>query len=726
MNELKYDVLKKFFGYEQFRDGQEQLIDSVLNGEDVLGIMPTGAGKSLCFQVPALVFSGITLVVSPLISLMKDQVSALVQAGVRAAYINSSLTERQVRLALQNARNGVYKIIYIAPERLETYDFLNFACNAEISMLTIDEAHCISHWGQDFRPSYIKIIEFIEKLPKRPIVSAFTATATPRVREDIIDLLKLKSPKILVTSFDRKNLYFEVQQPKDKFLTLTRYLSSNNEKSGVVYCSTRNTVEEVCEKLISSGFNATRYHAGLSDKERHDNQDDFLFDKAQIMVATNAFGMGIDKSNVSFVVHYNMPKSIESYYQEAGRAGRDGENAECILLYNAQDLRTNLWLIENSKDIEYPDIETEKMLKERDRQRLKEMNLYCNITECLRGYILNYFGEDYNVNCENCSSCNSSFEVVDVTDEAKKILSCVYRVRERYGIKMIIDVLRGSKNSRIYALELNKLPTFGVSNLSENMLKSIISHLVLNDYIFTTNDEYPIVKLGSRANDILRNNATVHMKVAKATEIEIRHAKELDAKKPIDRRLFDKLKELRLDIANEQKVPAFVVFADSTLTDLCIKKPSSDNELLQVSGIGQVKLEKFGGRILKTIKQFFSTHKEQQLTGGNNFSDELYFNGVVVSDEEVTISVIADRLNCIQLQHGQKKVTAAKLNDWLVSIGMLCVVKKHGQAFKISTEDGQLSGITTKEKEVGEETYFVNYYSRQAQEMIIRRLVKTE
>jgi ATP-dependent DNA helicase RecQ len=340
--------------------------------------MPTGAGKSICFQIPALVLDGITLVISPLISLMKDQVNSLTQVGIKAAYINSSLTQAQYYAALDNAEKGIYKIIYIAPERLLTDEFLSFAHKTNISMVTIDEAHCISQWGQDFRPSYMKITDFINNLKTRPVISAFTATATNEVKLDIINMLKLKEPKVLVSGFDRKNLYFEVQKPEDKFKALIKFLKDKKDKNGIVYCSTRKTVEDVCDKLCEAGYNATRYHAGLGDNERRNNQDDFIFDKVQIIVATNAFGMGIDKSDVSFVVHYNMPKNIESYYQEAGRAGRDGAPAACILFYSGADVRTNLFMIESNKDVEYQDDITEILIKERDRQRLKEMTYYCH------------------------------------------------------------------------------------------------------------------------------------------------------------------------------------------------------------------------------------------------------------------------------------------------------------------------------------------------------------
>ena len=402
------ETLKKYFGYDTFRIGQKTLIDYILSGRDALGIMPTGGGKSLCFQIPALMASGMTLVVSPLISLMKDQVNALTKSKIAAAFINSSLSERQVAKALYNAENRMYKLIYIAPERLLSQSFLAFAKSAQIFMVTVDEAHCVSQWGHDFRPSYLKIPEFTAQLRGHPVVSAFTATATPRVREDIVKLLKLKNPGILVSGFDRPNLYFAVKKPEDKFAELIEYLKDKKERSGIVYCSTRAAVEEVCGRLNKNGYKASRYHAGLSDDERQANQDDFLHDRVNIMAATNAFGMGIDKANVSFVVHYNMPKDIEGYYQEAGRAGRDGRPAECVLFYGEGDVATGTWMIENGSDIEYPDSKTEKRLKKRSRKRLRDMSLYCSTKKCLRGYILKYFGEHKRKRCGNCGNCDKT------------------------------------------------------------------------------------------------------------------------------------------------------------------------------------------------------------------------------------------------------------------------------------------------------------------------------
>lgn len=603
----KLNVLKNVFGFSSFREGQAELIDNILNRRDTLGIMPTGAGKSICYQLPALMMDGITLVVSPLISLMKDQVHSLIQEGINAAYLNSSLTFTQFNKVLHNANRGKYKIIYIAPERLLTEEFICFAKEANISMVTIDEAHCISQWGQDFRPSYLKIIDFINVLDKRPVVSAFTATATSQVKDDIIEQLGLNNPHVLITGFDRKNLYFGVEKPQDKFLALSQYLSKNKGKYGIVYCSTRKTVNEVCERLIHIGFKATKYHAGLSDEERRENQEDFIYDKYNIMVATNAFGMGIDKSNVSFVIHYNMPKNIESYYQEAGRAGRDGEPADCILFYGGQDVIINQFLIDQSNGNEGLDFETICAIKEKDRELLRIMTYYCHSKECLREYILNYFGESVSGGCGNCSSCNTAFEEVDITIEVQKILSCILRSGQRYGIKMIIDTIRGSKGKRILSNNLDKISTYGImSGVSEKKIREIINLLVLEDYIIITNDQYPIVKLTQKASRVLFEGHKVNMKVSK----EVKYSSEkLISKRSqvmdsnIDEELFERLRVLRNTIAKMEKVPAYIVFADAALRDMCIKLPSNDEEFLEVNGVGKVKLEKYGEDFLREIKK---------------------------------------------------------------------------------------------------------------------------
>ena len=428
----KHEILKRYFGYDSFRTGQEALVDALLGGRNVLGIMPTGAGKSLCYQIPALMMSGITLVISPLISLMKDQVNALVQQGVSAAYLNRSLTESQYAKALKNAANGRYKIIYVAPERLESVSFMNMCRAVKISMVAVDEAHCVSQWGQDFRPGYLNIRKFITKLHYRPVIGAFTATATEEVKADIIRLLGLNNPIAVTTGFDRPNLYFSVLRPKSKPNELLKLLKERRGKSGIVYCSTRKKVEEVCDMLNARGVSATRYHAGLEDTERIKNQDDFVYDRKQVMVATNAFGMGIDKSNVGFVIHYNMPKNLESYYQEAGRAGRDGTEADCILLYSKSDVMTCRYFIEN---IEYnPDLTAEQnaAFRQKEEERLKYMTFYCTTSDCLRGFMLRYFGDDYKTSCGKCSNCLTEFDTEDVTVEAQKILSCIIKTGQHY------------------------------------------------------------------------------------------------------------------------------------------------------------------------------------------------------------------------------------------------------------------------------------------------------
>jgi len=712
MPQDKYDILKQYFGYDSFRAGQEMLIDSILAGRDVCGVMPTGAGKSICFQVPAMLMDGITLVISPLISLMKDQVNALTQAGINAAFINSSLTERQARLALENARYGVYKIMYIAPERLDTPDFLAFVGGADIAMVTVDEAHCISQWGQDFRPSYGKIADFIESLESRPVVSAFTATATPIVREDIINNLRMKDPQVEIAGFDRKNLYFEVRKPKNKYSALASFLEGKRDKTGIVYCLTRKEVEEVCEKLILEGYMATRYHAGLSSDERQTNQDDFLYDRAQVMVATNAFGMGIDKSNVSYVVHYNMPKNLENYYQEAGRAGRDGEAADCLLLYSGKDVKTNEFLIEKSRDTEYAGQETEKALKERDRERLREMTFYCHTQDCLRAYILKYFGERAENFCGNCGNCNDNFETVDVTIEAKKILSCVYRMNRQFGIKMIIDTLRGSKSQKILQWGLDKLTTYNISKLTEKSLRDIINHLILNEYLCQTNDEYPVIKLGAKANGVLRQGERVTMKLAK-DEPEGREPSKTTQTVPVDNALLDRLKALRLEIAQKQNVPAFVIFSNSTLVDMCMKRPKSYDEMLNVSGVGKVKLERYGKEFLDAIVECADYVPDEKPHDHDTEPAE-----IEISQEPVTVRVIADRISCNLIQMGHKKITAVKLNEWLIHKGYLMSVSQEGKSTKVPTQKGIDSGIETRRSLIRGVYCDVNLYSKPAQEAI--------
>lgn len=607
----KYQVLRHYFGYDSFREGQEILIDSILAGRDALGIMPTGSGKSLCFQVPALMTEGITLVISPLISLMKDQVASLNQAGIHAAYLNSSLSQSQYLKALTYAREGRYPIIYVAPERLLTEDFLEFSLSVRISMVAVDEAHCVSQWGQDFRPSYLKIVDFIEKLPKRPVISAFTATATKAVREDIIDILMLQDPSVVSTGYDRPNLFLSVQSPKDKYATMKNFVERHPGQCGIIYCLTRKMVEEVCGRLHKEGFSATRYHAGLSDAERRTNQDDFIYDKSLIMVATNAFGMGIDKSNVRYVIHYNMPKNLESYYQEVGRCSRDGEPGECLLLYGGQDVITNQMFIDSNQDNQELDPITRKLVEERDRERLKKMTYYCFTNDCLRDYILRYFGEYKDNYCGNCSNCLTGFETADVTDIAAAIIGCAQTSGQRYGAAVIMDTLHGANTVKIRNYRMNDNPHYAVlSKVPVYKLRQVMNHLLLNEYLSATNDEYAIVKLTKKSGAVLNGEETVWMKMAKEEEKIPSDKEKKKGKKtsssvlklsPEEEILFEKLRTLRLKIAKEEKVPPYIVFSDKTLIHMSVQKPRTREDMLSVSGVGAFKYEKYGERFLKIM-----------------------------------------------------------------------------------------------------------------------------
>lgn len=605
MNEQKKEqVLKQYFGYDSFREGQAKLIDSALEGRDVLGIMPTGAGKSLCFQVPALMMEGITLVISPLISLMKDQVGALNQAGIHAAFLNSSLTVNQYYKALSLASKNQYKIIYVAPERLMTEEFLSFVSKVDISIIAIDEAHCVSQWGQDFRPSYLKIGEFIEILPKRPVICAYTATATKEVKKDIIELLMLEEPTVVTTGFDRKNLHFAVRKPKNKYKEVKDYISDHRKDSGIIYCLTRKLVEEVYENLINDGIKAAKYHGGLLDKERQDNQDNFIYDRALVMVATNAFGMGIDKSNVRFVIHYNMPRNMENYYQEAGRAGRDGELAECILLYGGQDVITNQFFIEHEfeEDELTPDVRA--LVREKNREKLKKMTFYCFTNECLRGYILRYFGEYLGNYCGNCSNCLTQFEEVDITKEGRALIGCVKEARERYGMGVIIDVVHGASNAKVKQYHLDKNPYYNqLPAVPVYKLRQILQYLLMEEYLMLTNEEYSILKLTKKSMEVFQEDAFISMKMAKERGIvqkKARGEKEEDLRSE-DERLFAELRNLRMELAREAKVPPYIIFSDKSLRMMCRIRPRSRGEMLSISGVGEYKYEKYGEKFLNII-----------------------------------------------------------------------------------------------------------------------------
>lgn len=607
------EVLKALFGYDSFRAGQKEVIDSILAGRDAFAVMPTGAGKSVCYQVPAMLLSGITIVISPLISLMQDQVKSLNEAGVSAAFINSSLSEHAYFETVRKARQGVYKIIYVAPERLVTEGFLDLAENVKISMVTVDEAHCISQWGQDFRPSYMKIVEFVKMLRERPVISAFTATATETVREDIICTLGLQNPYFLVTGFDRENLFFQVDKPKNKEQYILDYISEHSGESGIIYCSTRKNVESVYDLLSSKGISVGKYHAGMSTTERKKMQDDFVFDYTSIVVATNAFGMGIDKSNVRFVIHYNMPQSMENYYQEAGRAGRDGLDSKCILLFSPQDIVINRGLLEH-KEMPELDFADRQTVRERDMQRLQSMEGYCYTTECLRNYILKYFGENPKKPCEDCGNCLREFETLDMTDAAKKIINCVYEARGRYGKSIIMDTVLGAKTARLEEVGAIHYKSYGVlSDANKKLLRRLIEQMILEKYLVVGN--YQVIKMG----DISPLKDTETKVLVKITDEDKLPAKQEKAKKKskgtesltsAGYRLFDKLRALRLEIARKENMPPYIVFNDKTLIDMAVRVPSSRQEMLAVSGVGEHKYTKYGERFLAEIEAFVETCPE--------------------------------------------------------------------------------------------------------------------
>ncbi|MCL2105705.1 MAG: DNA helicase RecQ [Oscillospiraceae bacterium] len=668
-------ILKQYFGYDQFREGQAGLIEALTHGKDALGVMPTGAGKSLCYQVPAMLLPGVTLVISPLISLMRDQVQALVANGIPAAFINSSLSEAQFSRAMENARNGQYKIIYIAPERLLAPSMLDLAVTLQISLIAVDEAHCISQWGQDFRPSYLDIPRFVERLPVRPVLASFTATATPRVREDILATLKMHAPLTTVTGFDRPNLYFEVKQPKGKYAALAQYLSEN-DGNGIVYCATRKEVERVAERLVADGYSAARYHAGLPEQERSQSQDDFLYDRAKIIVATNAFGMGIDKSNVRFVIHYNMPQNVESYYQEAGRAGRDGLPSDCILFYARKDINTALFLINQS---DHPDEIS------RNKQLLNKMERYCETDGCLRQYMLQYFGEQGAEDCGSCGNCNGNFVETDATIDAQKVLSHIIRLNKagkRFMFTHTADILLGKSD------DFTDLPTFGLmKGVPRHYIRQLVQRLKVLGYL--ENDDY--LRAAPKARDVLLGSARVTVRGAKPKG----SAKSKQSKAPkyaVSEGLFSKLKQLRLDIAREEKVPAFVVFSDATLVNMCQKHPRTEEELLTVSGVGQVKLERYGARFL----ELFCGEEPETAPSENSLelTPEQIMQQVEIIDEALQISRIADHINAVLLRHGKAKISGQKLNQLLLEAGYLEVV----DGVKLPTESGQAIGIVTVER----------------------------
>lgn len=597
-----YKGLKNIFGFNEFKKGQKILIEGTLEGKDVLGVMPTGGGKSLCYQLPAVLMEGITIVISPLISLMKDQVDSLEEMGIPATFINSTLSDREFNIRLQDIKAKKYKILYIAPERLNTYLFLNLVKSIHISMVAVDEAHCISQWGHDFRPSYLEIPKFINSLDNRPVVSAYTATATREIVEEIKTLLGLKDPIVSIIGFDRPNLFYQVIKVRDKFKYLIDYLEENfREESGIIYCATRKTVGSLTEKLIEKGISAVSYHGGMDSNTRQKNQDDFIYNKVRVIVATNAFGLGIDKPDIRFVIHYNMPKNMEAYYQEAGRAGRDGEASDCILLYSPGDIVKQKFLIQSSTFSQ----ERETMLY----KNLQYLIDYCNTNKCLRNSILKYFGEEIeDEKCDNCGNCLSQSEMVDITIEAQKILSCIYRVRERYGATMITQILKGSKGKRILELGLDNLSTYGImKEYTEPALKEIIMTLVAMDYIHMTADKYPVLKLTSASIPVLKGDVKVYHKKELLESKQITRKRTLDLEyidENYDTKLFAELRELRYRLAQQKGVAPFIIFHDSTLKEMATYFPKDKEEFLRIKGIGLKKYENYGEDFINIIRDY--------------------------------------------------------------------------------------------------------------------------
>ena len=608
------EALKRYFGYDSFRPGQEEIVSALLAGRDALAIMPTGAGKSLCYQVPALLLPGLTLVISPLISLMQDQVKGLNAAGIHAAFINSSLTETQIAHALDLAAEGSYQLIYVAPERLESPVFRSFAAGADISMVTVDEAHCISQWGQDFRPSYLKILDFIDSLPRRPIVSAFTATATREVKDDIVCTLRLHDPKVLVTGFDRPNLYFQVERTRRKDDFVIQYLRGHPGESGIIYCATRKNVDKLQELLTEYGFAATKYHAGLPAEARRKNQNDFIYDTAPVIVATNAFGMGIDKSNVRFVLHYNMPQSMENYYQEAGRAGRDGLPSQCVLLFSAQDVIINKFLLDK-KDFAEMDDEEADLLRQRDLQRLQTMERYCQTTECLRNYILAYFGEHPTAPCGNCGSCSSDFDEVDMTDAAKWMINCVAELHGRYGKAILFGTLQGANRARLRELGAERFKSYGrMKDTPRETLERLLAQLLEDGYLVQSDDQYAVLHIGDIAP--LKAGGQVLVKLPPQREPEQARAPKPKRRSPMDAltsaglELFNQLRQLRFDTAQREGLPPYVVFGDKSLVDMCLRAPRRAEDMLGIYGMGERKYEKYGAAFFAVIDAYRADHPD--------------------------------------------------------------------------------------------------------------------
>ncbi|MCU5696150.1 DNA helicase RecQ [Bacillus cereus] len=579
------ELLASYFGYSLFRRGQDETIKNVLDGKDTVCIMPTGGGKSICYQIPALVFEGTTLVISPLISLMKDQVDTLVQNGISATYINSSISITEANQRIQLAKQGHYKLLYVAPERLDSMEFVDQLIDMKIPMIAIDEAHCISQWGHDFRPSYLHIHRILDYLPEKPLVLALTATATPQVRDDICNTLGINQENTIMTTFERENLSFSVIKGQDRNAYLADYIRQNQKESGIIYAATRKVVDQLYEDLMKAGVSVSKYHAGMSDHDRNEQQELFLRDEVSVMVATSAFGMGIDKSNIRYVIHYQLPKNMESYYQEAGRAGRDGLDSACILLYASQDVQVQRFLIDQS---------TGESRFSNELEKLQNMTDYCHTEQCLQSFILQYFGEEPKEDCGRCGNCTDNRESIDVTRESQMVLSCMIRTNQRFGKQMIAQVLTGSKNKKVIEFNFHTLPTYGLlSNRSVKEVSEFIEFLISDELIAVEHGTYPTLKVTEKGKEVLLGKENVLRK----ERVETRQIVQ-------DHPLFEVLREVRKEIAQGEGVPPFVIFSDQTLKDMCAKMPQSDSELLTVKGIGEHKLVKYGSHFLQAVQHF--------------------------------------------------------------------------------------------------------------------------
>ncbi len=739
------EVLQKFFGYQTFRTGQREVIEHTLQGRDICAVMPTGAGKSICYQVPALLLPGITLVISPLISLMQDQVKALNEAGIPAALINSSLSEQSLSETLFHAERGQYKLLYIAPERLENQRFLAFSEKVSISMVTVDEAHCISQWGQDFRPSYMKIVKFVNALEKRPILAAFTATATERVREDIICTLGLHDPFTLVTGFDRGNLFFQVEKPKDKDAYVMNYVNSHPDESGIIYCSTRKNVDNVYALLISQGIAAVKYHAGMSVDQRKQMQDDFVFDNKQIVVATNAFGMGIDKSNVRYVIHYNMPQSMENYYQEAGRAGRDGLEAKCLLLFSPQDMMIQRYLLEH-KDLTEVDSDLREAVQQRDLQRLQIMERYCFTTECLRNYILKYFGETPTKPCDDCGNCLREFETQDMTEEAKQVINCVYEAKGRFGKNIIIDTVLGKKTARLEEVGSVHYKSFGrLTGVNRSLLLRLIEQMLVEGYLIEGN--YRVIRLGDFSR-LKHPDVKVLVKITDEDKLPDRHpktGKQRQGKEALTSagyQLFDRLKALRLDIAREENMPPYIIFSDRTLIDMAVKVPLSEEEMLAVSGVGAQKWLKYGRRFLAVVETAVEDDPELLSHRASGDGDEKTSSAKkerkikkefyllpeeaeqYAYEEYRTISEIRTAISQLCRDTDRKKISTVKLSEFLLGEGLIVKSEERGPYAKDPTIRGEELGIVLQERvsQAGD-AYAVLLYPPAVQRMLVEHFI---